>query len=112
VTQKVIDLAAEVFVRAALVVEIRRSFLLCSDLQGEFDAPMLAATTRLLLSAGTFDQDATHCLGRGGKEVAAAVPVLDLLGIDQPNVGIMHERRRLQGLSGLFACQSLRGQPA
>ncbi len=54
------------------------------------------------LAAGRFNENAPHRFGGRGKEVAARVPLLSLLDIDEANVGVMHQRCRLQGLPWLF----------
>ena len=51
------------------------------EILGKFDARPAAAVLLGLLAAGLIDQDAAHRLGGGGKEVAAAVPVLGLLDV-------------------------------
>jgi len=48
-------------------------------------------------------------LGSRGKEVAAAVPLLDLLHVHQADVGLMDQGRRLQRLARLFLSE-LRGR--
>ena len=42
--------------------------------------------------------------------MATAIPVLCLLDIDQPDIGLMHQRRRLQRLSGFLLSQFRRRQ--
>jgi Leucine-rich repeat (LRR) protein len=44
------------------------------------------------------------------KQVAATVPDLLFIGAHQAQPGLMHQRRRLQGLSGLLPCHLLRRQ--
>ena len=39
------------------------------------------------------NQNAAHRLGRGGEEVPPAVPLLGVIHIDKPDVGLMNERR-------------------
>ena len=56
---------------------------------------------------GPVDQDAAHGLGGGGEEVPAPIPVLGLLPAHQPQVRLVHQRGRLQGLTGLFVGQFL-----
>ena len=58
-----------------------------------------------LLAPGLLDENAAHGLGRGCKEVAAAVPVLDLVGIHEPEVRLVHQRRGLERLPGLLLRQ-------
>ena len=54
------------------------------------------------LPAGVLDQDAAHRLGRGGEEVAAAVPELGRIAPDQPEKGLVDQGRRLKCLPGLL----------
>jgi hypothetical protein len=58
-----------------------------------------AAAFRAFLAPEVVDEAAAHGLGRRGEEMAAAVPGLRLLDIDQPDVGFMDQSRRLQGLT-------------
>src|SRR5262249_26261511 len=51
------------------------------------DATAPTASFLPVLAPGAFDQDAPHRFGRGGKEVAEAVPVLRSLDVYQPQVG-------------------------
>ena len=46
------------------------------------------------------DEDAAHGLGRGGEEVAAAVPAGCVGRADQPEVGLVDEGGRLEGVAG------------
>ena len=59
----------------------------------------LVATPR---PPGVLHQDSPHGLGPGGEEVPAAVPVADLLAIDQPHVRFMDQRRGLKCLAWLL----------
>lgn len=52
-------------------------------------SPPVTAALESVPFAGTIDEDAAHGLGRGGKEMSAAVPTLNLLGIHQPYVSFM-----------------------
>ena len=63
-----------------------------------------------LLAPRRLDQDAPHGLGRGGEEVAAAVPVLDLFDIHQPQVRLMHQGRGLKRLPRFLLGELLRRQ--
>ena len=56
-------------------------------------------------------ENASHGLGRGGKEMAATVPLLGLLDIDQPEVGLVDQGGRLQRLAGRLLGQLPRRQP-
>src|SRR5262249_998237 len=77
----------------------RRTARVCSR-------PQRAFATCLL------NQDAAHGLGGSGEEVAAAVPALGLLRIDQPEVGLVDQGRGLERLPGLLLGQPLRRQLA
>src|SRR5262249_53809741 len=63
------------------------------------------------LIAGAVEDNPAHGLGRGGEEVAAAVPVPRLLDIDQPNIGFMDQGRGLERLAGLLVRPFRPGQP-
>ena len=51
-----------------------------------------------LFAASLIDQDTAHGLGGGGKEMAAAVPLPRCVTLHQPQIRLMHQRRRLQRL--------------
>ena len=73
----------------------------------------VAAVLRASLAAGAVDQDPPHGLGRGGEEVAAAVPVPGSLSAsDQPEVRLVDQGRGLERLAGLLLRQLLGGQLA
>ena len=63
-------------------------------------------------AAGGVDEDAAHRFGRRGEEVSAAVPVLGLFDINQPEVRLVDQGGGLQGLAGVLQGQPLGGQPA
>ena len=63
-------------------------------------------------AAGSFDEDAAHGFRRGGEEMAAAVPVLGLFHVHQPQIGFMDQGRGLERLAGFFPGQFPRGQLA
>jgi hypothetical protein len=70
-------------------------------------------------AAGLVHQDAAHGLGRGGKEVAAAVPlrlshlrVARRRGRNQPQIGFIHQGGRLQCLPRLLVGELLGRQLA
>jgi hypothetical protein len=65
-----------------------------------------------VLAAGIVHEDAAHGLGRGGKEVAAAVPVLRLIHVHQPHVSLVDQGRGLKRLAGRLLGEPVRGQPA
>ena len=59
-------------------------------------APLRIAPTRVV------DEDAAHGLRRNGQEMGAVLP-LHALVIDQPQVGFVDQRRRLQAVAGALA---------
>ena len=59
---------------------------------------------------GILDKDSPHRLGRGAKEVSTAVPMLSLLDIHEPDIGLMHQRRGLQRLTRFLLSQLGGGQ--
>ena len=63
------------------------------------DASPLAGPLGHLPRPGPIDEDAPHDLRRHAKELAAVLPH-DTTLIDQPQVRLVHERRRLQGIAG------------
>src|SRR5262249_5504651 len=70
-------------------------------------APLLTA-----FAASAVDEDAPHGLGCRGEEMAAAVPLLSLLRVYQPQVRFMDQGRGLQGLTRFLLRQPLRRQLA
>jgi len=52
------------------------------------------------LAPGIVDQDPPHRLGRGRKEVPASVPLAGLGNFDKPQIGFVHQSRRVECLSG------------
>ena len=58
------------------------------------------------------DENAPHGLRGGGEEVAAAVPVLHLVYVHEPDVGFVDQGRRLERVAGLFMCEPLGGEAA
>ena len=65
---------------------------------------------RLACAARLLDQDAAHRLGRGGEEVAAAVPAAAAVDVDEPQVRLVDQGRGLERLPRLLARQPLGGQ--
>ena len=63
------------------------------------------------LAAGVLDEDAAHGLGRGGEEVAAAVPAR-VVRPDEPEVGLVDQGRGLERLARLLLRQPLGGELA
>ena len=78
----------------------------------EADAQPVATAFDAPLAAGVLDEDAAHGLGRRGEEVPPAVPVLRLLHVHQPQVGVVDQGRRLQRLARRFLRKALGGQLA
>ena len=72
----------------------------------QFDARRPPPLDGRVLAAGVLDEDAAHGLGRGGEEVAAAVPVLRRVAADQPEVRLVDQGRGLERLPGLLLGQS------
>ena len=52
----------------------------------------LAPALQASLVASPVKKNPPHRLSRGGEEMASAVPMLDLLDIDQSEIRIMHQR--------------------
>jgi len=77
----------------------------------EVDPRAAPAVAGSALSAGVFDQDAAHGLGRGGEEVAAPVPILCLLSPDQSDVRLVDQCCSLQSLPGRLGRQPRGSQP-
>src|SRR5262249_31956700 len=78
---------------------------------GQFDTMPASAQFLGLFAACTFDEDSPHRLGSGGKEMSSAIPVLSLFAAYQPQVHLVHQRRRLKRLARgllpqLFGSQS------
>jgi len=59
-----------------------------------------------------FDKNAPHCLGSRRKEVSAIGELLNLGGIDQPQIRLMHEGRAIERLTRFLTCHLLVRQPA
>ena len=71
--------------------------------------PLSAAPQRGLVP-GPFDKDATHGLGRGGEEMTPTVPVLGLVLLHKPEIGLVDESGGLEGLPRRFMGQLLSRQ--
>ena len=72
----------------------------------EVQANAISVPFLALLATGIIDENPAHGLGRGGEEVAAAVPVQILLGVHKTQIGFMHEGGRQA--SGLASPATLR----
>ena len=82
------------------------------DRAGVIELDSLEITTMLQAFSPPclFDQDPPHRLGRGSKEMAAAVPVLGLVNVHQAQVRLVNHGRRLEGLAGWLVGQLLGGK--
>ena len=79
----------------------------------QVDALPVAAMFGPALLPGTVDEDATHGLGGGGKEVSPAVPVRRSRcrsPLHQPEVGLVDQSRGLERLSWFLLSQFLGGK--
>ena len=76
----------------------------------EIDAAPLAAVLFPALAASLFNEYPPHGLGRRREEVPAAVPALDVLCVYQPQIRLVDEGRRLEGLARFLLSQPLRRQ--
>jgi hypothetical protein len=65
-----------------------------------------------LLPPCTFDKNTPHGLRSGSEEMTPAVPVLRLVDIDQPKVGLVDQGRCLECLAGLLLGEFLGGELA
>ena len=70
-------------------------------------SPMLTGTP----PPGMFDQDPPHCLRRSGKKMAPAVPVLGLSRLHESEIGLVDQRRGLEGLPRMLPDHQFRCQP-
>jgi hypothetical protein len=61
-----------------------------------------------LSAAGVTDQDAPHHLGGDAEELGAILPV-DLVLIDEPEINLVHQRGRLEGVIGAFPAEEADG---
>src|SRR5262249_42165723 len=67
---------------------------------GEIDAPAVTAAFLGLFATGIFDQDAAHGLGRRRDKVPGTVPMGVGLAPHEPEVSLVDQGGRLQGLAG------------
>ena len=79
---------------------------------GQFLASQTAAGLEALLVSGALDENPPHGLGRGGEEVAPAIPVLRLAAAEEPQVRLVDQGGGLERLAGPFATQLGRRDPA
>ena len=73
---------------------------------------LAAATFQRAFAACGVHEDPPHCLRRRREEVPATVPVLDFIDVHQPQIRLMHQRRRLERLPRLLLGQLLGRQLA
>src|SRR6266568_542072 len=77
----------------------------------EADALLTAAVAEPPFAPGVFYQDTPHGFGRGGKEMAASLPVR-LAIADEPQPGFMDQRSGLKRLAGGFLGHLMRRETA
>src|SRR5262249_20791502 len=77
----------------------------------QFDTLSAAAAALALPGPGLVDEDATHGLGGGGKEVAAVLKRLAVIRTDQAQIRLVDQRRRLERLARPLLGQTLRREP-
>jgi hypothetical protein len=77
----------------------------------KLDALELSAAFGALLASRLLDENPSNCLGRGGEEEAAAVPLLNLFGIHKPEIRLVYQCRRLKRLAGFLMVHLLGRQP-
>ena len=68
----------------------------------EFNLPTSATPLFRAAAASVNNQYPSHRFRRSRKEMPSAVPMQGLAYIHEPDIGLMHKRRGLQGLSGLL----------
>ena len=73
--------------------------------------PAVAGRREFLLAAGVFHQNTAHGFPGRGEEISA-VGRLEMVISHQTQPGFMHERGRLEGLTGGFGGHLVRRQPA
>ena len=91
-----------------LLIVGRRGDLLVKEVR----ATEPAAVPDSPLMAGPFDENPAHGLSSSGEEMAAAVPVLRLVRVHEPQVRFVNQGRRLERLAGLLLGEFLRRQSA
>ena len=78
----------------------------------EVDAVQRAAALDPPAPAGRIDEDPPHRFGRGGEKMPAAVPHLHLGRVDEAQVRLVHEGRRLERLVGPLLADLAGGERA
>ena len=76
----------------------------------EVDALSVPAVLGPPLATDVVDQNPPHCFGGGGKEMPAAIPVLTLFTAHEPQIDLVHQRRRLERLARRLLRHLLGGQ--
>src|SRR5262245_10331542 len=64
-----------------------------------------------LSATGVLDKDVTHANGGNPEEVRTVLPI-DLFGVQQPQVGFMHQGRRLQRVTWPLLSEIMVSQPS
>ena len=76
-------------------------------------SPMrIQSRASLILSfpSRTLNKNPPHSFGGCREKMPSIIPTLRLLNINEPQICLMHQRRSLQRLAGLFVGHSLCGQ--
>ena len=66
---------------------------------------LVAAAFELTVAAGAVDKDPAHCFGGGAKEMRAVGKVKSLCA-SEPEIGLVDQRRGLEGVAGTFGSHS------
>jgi hypothetical protein len=77
----------------------------------EADAGAIATALGGLVGAGVVDQDAANDARGQGEKVKPVLPVAVAL-IDQADIGLVNDRRRLQGVIAPLPAHVMGGEPA
>jgi hypothetical protein len=72
---------------------------------------MPAACCGSAFAPSDLHENPPHRLGRGAKKMATTIPMLGLVAIDEPKVGLVDEGGSLKCLPWLLEGESLRRQP-
>ena len=78
----------------------------------QVDSQATAAAFETFLASRVLDQDPAHRLRGRREEVGAAIPLLLVTFADKPEIGLVHQIGRQEGLPRGLASEPLAGQPA
>ena len=90
--------------------EIRAPGNRCLGCVRQRDQHSAATPLRAALAPGDVDEDVSH-QSRGNREEMSAILPSHFLPVDQSQVGLVHQGRRLQDVPGPFTCHIGRGHP-